>query len=76
MVHPQPVVWHGTAEEAGALLAALAAHCTCNTQYGQRAVCPGHEAMLDNQRFLDHLLFLRRTQPSPDDNGTGTMPPA
>ena len=57
-----PVVWHGTQDEALALVDALARNCTC--QFGMMNVrlstCPGHTALVEDQGFLDRLLFERR----------------
>jgi hypothetical protein len=55
------VVWHGTADEALALLAVVNEHCTCR-RVNQRvmAVCPTHVMLSREQRAIDGLLFMRR----------------
>jgi hypothetical protein len=55
------VVWHGTADEALALLAVVNEHCTCR-RVNQRvmAVCPTHQMLSREQRAIDGLLFMRR----------------
>ena len=56
-----PVVWHGTADEALALLAAVDAHCTCRKQGNRRVTpCPPHTMLALDQRAVDGLLFMRR----------------
>ncbi len=54
------VVWHGTADEALALLAVVNEHCTCR-RVNQRvmAVCPTHQMLSREQRAIDGLLFMR-----------------
>ena len=55
-------VWHGTDEEARALLAAFARHCTCrrDTEGTLLEICPGHDMLANEQRVLDGLLSARR----------------
>jgi hypothetical protein len=54
------VVWHGTADEALALLAAANEHCECRKD-GLRvlAVCATHRMLAREQRAVDGLLFMR-----------------
>lgn len=55
------VVWHGTADEALALLAVVKEHCECRkTNHRVTAVCPAHEMLSREQRAIDGLLFMRR----------------
>lgn len=58
-----PTTWHGTDQERVTLLAAMSNNCVC--QYDDtNAVClrrcPSHAALVEDQRFLDGLLFERR----------------
>jgi hypothetical protein len=55
------VVWHGTADEALALLAAVNEHCTCRREH-KRVVagCGSHHMLAHEQRAIDGLLFMRR----------------
>ena len=57
----QQVVWHGTADEALALLAVVKEHCACQRS-GQRvtALCTAHVMLTRDQRAVDGLLFMRR----------------
>jgi hypothetical protein len=57
----QPV-WKGTAAEAQALAVALRNNCHCvfAPDGARRKTCPGCDALLHEQRFLDALLFARR----------------
>ena len=53
--------WRGTASEQRDLLAALQRHCTCAYTQGLRtSVCAGHRMLVEDQRALDGLLFVRR----------------
>jgi hypothetical protein len=57
----QGIIWHGTSEEALALLHALWAHCECRTDTGRTiAPCAGHRMLVHDQRAVDGLLFVRR----------------
>jgi hypothetical protein len=53
--------FHGTPEEAEALQKALARNCTCH--YDEMGTClercPPHEALIEDQRFIDGLLCER-----------------
>lgn len=56
------VVWHGTVEEAMALEQALRNNCGCKfdpSSGARTATCPGHQALLDDQRWADGLLYAR-----------------
>jgi hypothetical protein len=58
------ITWNGTTDEALALLHALRAHCTCETNEGRTvAPCPGHHMLARDQRAIDGLLFMRRMAP-------------
>lgn len=61
VAQPQPV-WHGTQEESAALVNAIARNCNC--QFGLMGVrtstCPPHHMLIEDQRALDGLLFMRR----------------
>lgn len=61
MAVAEPVVWKGNVEESQALVAAIARNCACETGLmGVRtSTCPPHQALLDNQRWLDGLLWMR-----------------
>jgi hypothetical protein len=56
------VEFHGTAEEANDLVNALARFCSCG--FGLMGVrlttCPGHSALIADQRWLDGLVFEKR----------------
>jgi hypothetical protein len=54
-------IWHGTAEEATDLLAAVEQHCTCrvDTSGVRRTSCAAHRMLFESQRVLDGLLFAR-----------------
>jgi hypothetical protein len=55
------ITWHGTADEALALLHALKTHCSCRVEAGRIvAACPGHLMLARDQRAVDGLLFMRR----------------
>lgn len=53
--------WHGDNAESTALVAAISRHCAC--EYGEAneriVTCAPHQAMVDDQRFLDGLLEMR-----------------
>jgi hypothetical protein len=54
-------IWHGTADEAVALLHALREHCECTVVTGRVvAPCDGHLMLAHDQRAIDGLLFMRR----------------
>lgn len=54
-------VWHGTNDEALALLHALNAYCVCRVETGRTvAPCPSHHMLARDQRAVDGLLFMRR----------------
>jgi hypothetical protein len=56
------ITFHGTLGDQGALLLALANHCTCEIDPetgGTRASCPGHLMLVSDQRALDGLAFER-----------------
>jgi hypothetical protein len=55
-------IWHGTEAEADRLRIALSNNCACT--FGELGVrvstCSVHQMMVEDQRALDHLLFVRR----------------
>jgi hypothetical protein len=54
-------VFHGNQAEAADLVNAIARNCCC--QYGLMGVrtstCPPHQMLIEDQRALDGLLFVR-----------------
>ncbi|MBV9133278.1 MAG: hypothetical protein JO318_11295 [Chloroflexi bacterium] len=56
----QPV-WHGTREEAVQLTKAIAANCCCefDPSTGARAITCSAHSMIEDQRLLDGLAFVR-----------------
>jgi hypothetical protein len=58
----QTVIWHGTGDEGSVLNDAVARNCTCTFgPMGMRqALCPLHETILHDQRFLNGLVYVRR----------------
>ncbi len=56
--------FNGTTQEGNDLLKAIAHNCQCT--YGLMGVrtstCPAHHMLIDSQRVLDHLLFMRRIE--------------
>lgn len=60
---PQLAVFHGDTFEGLALVDAAERYCACETEpeSGVRtSVCPMHQALVGDQRFLDGLVFMRR----------------
>jgi hypothetical protein len=60
-------VFRGTDEEQSDLLAALEHNCTCEysdeDKTGPRVkTCVGHSALVNDQRFLDGLLWVRHNR--------------
>lgn len=57
------VEFHGTPDEAEALQIALGRNCSCQYDGGGFRVetCAPHRALIEDQRFVDHMLFARRT---------------
>ena len=67
------VYWHGTRQEASALLHAISSHCSCepatqdaSTTRGPSTAgdardrrCPPHLMLVEDQRAVDGLLFVR-----------------
>jgi hypothetical protein len=53
--------WSGTATESQELLGAIARNCACDfCPMGVRlSTCAPHQALVDDQRWLDGLLFMR-----------------
>jgi len=56
------VIWHGTEPETAALLAAVENNCACARGVAGERVgcCPAHAMLVEDQRALDGLLFVRR----------------
>lgn len=60
-------VWHGTDEEQSDLLAALEHNCGCeyednNQQAPRLKTCGAHDALVNDQRFLNGLLEIRHNR--------------
>lgn len=57
----EQVIWHGTEAERDELLASLARQCLCTyAPSGARMTCcPGHDALVHDQLWLDRLCFMR-----------------
>jgi NMT1/THI5 like len=57
----QPSTWNGTQQESLDLAAAIDRHCTCECDLNEeRAVtCSPHRMLMDDQRALDGLVFMR-----------------
>jgi hypothetical protein len=55
-------VWNGTQQESTDLTAAINRHCTCEFDLdGERTVtCSPHRMLLDDQRALNGLAFMRQ----------------
>jgi hypothetical protein len=55
-------VWHGTQAESIDLVNAIGRNCTC--EFGAMNIrvstCPPHAALTADQRWLDHLIFVKR----------------
>ena len=56
------IIWRGTAHESVDLLASIDRHCGCTFDYrgARRGICSAHRMLVDDQRALDGLLFVRR----------------
>jgi hypothetical protein len=53
--------WHGKPSELRDLLTAVQRHCSCVYAQGAcTSVCAGHRLLVEDQRALDGLLFVRR----------------
>ena len=65
--HWPPIYWHGSCLELLRLLRALEHHCRCpgERRLGAGRTCPA-DAMLQDQRVVDHLLFEYRIRPLVD----------
>jgi hypothetical protein len=58
---PRRITWNGTTDEALALLHALQANCECRIEEGRTvSVCASHRMLVQDQRAIDGLLFMRR----------------
>ncbi len=56
------VEFHGTVQAHTELLAALGRNCTCTIDPetgGTITRCPGHSALVTDQKWLDHMEFAR-----------------
>lgn len=51
------VVWKGSAAQAQYLTEILQRYCSCDFDNGHKFLCPGHTALVHDQRFADGLLF-------------------
>ncbi len=60
----EKTIWHGTPGERHRLLASVALNCACvvDPSAAQSEICSLHEAVQSDQRFLDRLLYARRTR--------------
>jgi hypothetical protein len=56
-----PVTFHGTNTERDELLAALTRNCECQASPDGVILkkCAGHTALVNDQKFVDHLEFYR-----------------
>ena len=56
------VYWHGTRQEASALLQAISSHCSCESASRDTRPrrCPPHLMLVEDQRAVNGLLFARR----------------
>lgn len=58
----QQVIWHGSQQEGSELIDAINRNCTC--EYGPMgarvSTCIAHKAFVEDQRWLDGLLFARQ----------------
>jgi hypothetical protein len=81
----EAVAWHGDAAESEALLAALNRDCACviSAEGVRLGTCAGHFMLLNDQRALNGLLWMRHIAPrlwaeeqtgitTPDDQPKGT----
>lgn len=54
--------WNGTTQESRELVATILRYCTCT--YGEAGeitnLCASHRALLQDQHWLNHVVFLRR----------------
>jgi hypothetical protein len=57
-----PTIWNGTRQEAGELLEAVSANCTCVRDAAgiRTAICEAHRMLVTDQRALNGLVFARR----------------
>lgn len=71
-------VWHGTDQEAEALRRAVSHHCQCRWDAtGEHGlVCEPHRLLTDDQRALDHLVYVyrRRDRYQAAEFGEGGQP--
>ena len=62
MTTQHQVLWHGSQQESFDLINSIARNCTCD--FGPMGVrlstCSPHRMLMDDQRALDGLLFVRR----------------
>ena len=61
LVSKPATIWHGSDTERTDLLNAIARNCDCT--YGlmgvRVATCAPHTALVEDQQFLDHVLYVR-----------------
>ncbi len=55
------IIWRGREAQAFELLQALNRHCSCVTtpRGGLKAMCPGHQMLVDDERAINGFLFAR-----------------
>ena len=53
------VIWPGTPEEGSELLSAISHHCDC-TMLPTLKKCTSHSAMVNDQQWVNRLVFFRR----------------
>ena len=62
MTTQNQVLWHGTQQESFDLINSIARNCVC--EFGplgvRQSTCPPHQMLMDDQRAMDGLLFVRR----------------
>jgi hypothetical protein len=56
------VAWHGTQQESFDLVNAIGRNCTCDfgLMGARLTTCSSHRMLMEDQRALDGLLFVRR----------------
>jgi hypothetical protein len=55
-----PAIWHGTDAEYRILLRIVAGYCSCRPEGIKIVVCSPHQMLVEDQRAIDGLVFLRR----------------
>jgi hypothetical protein len=56
------ITWHGTGQELSQLVEAIGRNCGCGVDAAgaRMRICESHNMLTEDQRTLDHLLFVRR----------------